>query len=189
MGVFFSEEVLVASSVEHTLRRVSSWLAGVDSETAAADALTAGGRVLTRAGFAGLGKVVEVRTARPWLRDAVTVIPLRWSATGPMGDLFPTLDANLEISAADAGQSRVALIGSYRPPLGPVGAVLDRAVLRRAGRVTIRRWLREAGAAVAATDDAQAAAPGPSDSAPTPPLSVWTSTDGRPDVGGLPSPG
>lgn len=74
-----------------------------------------------------------MRTARPWLRDAVTVIPLRWSATGPLGELFPTLDANLEISAADAGQCRVALIGSYRPPLGSVGAVLDRAVLRTAG--------------------------------------------------------
>jgi hypothetical protein len=101
------------------------------------------------------------------VRDGVTVIPLRWSATGPVGDLFPTLDANLEITACGAGRSRVTLVGSYRPPLGRVGVVLDRTVLHRAGRVTIRRWLRGARAAVMAADSAgvpvadPATAPGP----------------------------
>lgn len=180
---------MVGSPVERTLERLSSWLAGGDGQAAAADAVAAGGRVLARAGFAGLGKIVEVRTTLPWLRDGVTVVPLRWSATGPLGDLFPTLDANLEISASDAGQSRVALIGSYRPPLGPVGAVLDRAVLHTAGTVTIRRWLRGARAAVITADDAAVAVASPSEGARTAPKSVPAPTDRRPDIGGLPAPG
>jgi hypothetical protein len=152
--VFFSEEVLVDAPVERTCQRLTSWLAVGASGTAAADALAAGARVLPRAGFAGVGKTVEVRTMQPQVRAGVTVIPLRWSATGPLGELFPTLDANLEISATDAGQSRVALIGSYRPPLGRVGLVLDQAVLHTAGRVTVRRWLRRARAEVNAADPA-----------------------------------
>ncbi len=167
MGVFFSEEILVDSAAERTCQRLSSWLAVGGGEIAAADALAAGGRVLMRAGFAGLSKTVEVDTMRANVRDGVTVIPLRWSATGPAGDLFPTLDANLEITGCEAGRSRVALVGSYRPPLGRVGVVLDRTVLHRAGRVTIRRWLRGARAAVMAADSAgvpvadPATAPGP----------------------------
>jgi hypothetical protein len=187
--VFFSEEVLVDSSAERTVKRLSSWLAGGEGEAAAADALAAGERVLSRAGFAGLGKTVEIRTMPPFARAGVTVIPLRWSATGPLGDLFPTLDANLEISPYHAGQSRVALIGSYRPPLGPVGAVLDRAVLGGAGRVTIRRWLSGARAAVTAADDAADAARSPSEGPRTAPKSVRASTDRLPDIGGLPAPG
>lgn len=140
------------STVERTAGRLCSWLATGEGRSAAAQALEAGGRVIARAGLPGLSKSVEVRTMPPAVRHGVTVIPLRWSATGPMGNLFPTLDANLEISAAAPGRSRVALIGSYRPPLGQVGERLDRAVLNRAGRVTVRRWLRGACAAVTSAD-------------------------------------
>ena len=79
---------------------------------------------------------------------------LRWSATGPFVNLFPILVAFLEISAAGAGQSQIALIGSYKPPLGPAGELLDRAVLHKAGLVTIRRWLRAASAAATSSRSA-----------------------------------
>jgi hypothetical protein len=168
--MFFSEEILVDSPVERTARRLSSWLAEREGAEAAADALAAGGRILARAEFAGLSKTVEVSTLEPYLRGHVTVIALRWSATGPFGDLFPTLDADLEVSAASPGLSRVALIGSYRPPLGPVGELLDRTVLRRAGARTIRHWLRGARAVATSpnspsvslrTDSASAVRPKP----------------------------
>jgi hypothetical protein len=157
--VFFSEEILVDSPVERTAARLSTWLGAGEGDAAAAEATQAGRRVLARAGFAGVSKTVEVHTARHWLRDGVTVIPLRWTATGPLRDLFPPLAANLEISAADAGKSRVALIGSYRPPLGPVGELLDRTLLFRAGEVTLRNWLRAAGEAVRIPDEPQVSAP------------------------------
>lgn len=142
--MFFSEEVLVDSPAERTTERLSSWLGAKEGAEAAADAIAAGGRTLARAGFAGLSKTVRVSTLEPYTRGDITVIVLRWSATGPFGDLFPTLDADLEVSAAGSGLSRVALIGSYRPPLGPVGELLDQTVLHRAGALTIRHWLRGA---------------------------------------------
>jgi hypothetical protein len=154
--MFFSQEILVDSPVERTAGRLSSWLVAREGEEAAVDAMAAGGRMLARAGFAGLSKAVEVSTLEPYLRGNVTVIALRWSATGPFGDLFPTLDADLEVSAAGPGLSRVALVGSYRPPLGTVGELLDRTVLRRAGAVTIRHWLRDA-RSVATTPNSPAA--------------------------------
>jgi hypothetical protein len=85
--------------VERTCECLFSWLEVRDGEIAAADALTAGGRVLVRAGFAAMGKTVEVRTLAPSGRDGVTIVRMRWSASRPAGDLFPALDANLEITA------------------------------------------------------------------------------------------
>ena len=156
--MFFSEEVLVDSPAERTTERLSSWLGAKEGADAAADAIAAGGRTIARAGFAGLSKTVKVSTLEPYRRGDVTVIVLRWSATGPFADLFPTLDADLEVSAAGPALSRVALIGSYRPPLGPVGELLDRTVLHRAGALTIHHWLQGA-RAVATTANSPAVAP------------------------------
>jgi hypothetical protein len=185
--VFFSEDILVDSTVERTAGRLSSWLTAGEGRSAAVDAMAAGTRVLARAGFAGLSKTVEVSTLEPHLRGDVNVVALRWSATGPFGDLFPTLDANLEISAAGAGQTRVALIGIYRPPLGPVGELLDKAVLHRAASVTIRRWLRGARTAVTAADHPQVSGQ-PQRASEGIPKTLRAPTDRRP-IEGLPAPG
>jgi hypothetical protein len=186
--MFFSEEVLVDSPVERTAGRLSTWLAAAEGAEAAAEAMAAGGRMLARAGFAGLSKTVEVSTVEPYLRGDVTVIALRWSATGPFGDLFPTLDANLEVSAAGPGLSRVALIGIYQPPWGSVGELLDRTVLRRAGAVTIRHWLR--GAHVVATNgDQPVVSPQTRHAIGEGPKSFRISTDRRPPLEGFPAPG
>jgi hypothetical protein len=150
VNVFFSEEIVVACPVERAFQGLSAWLGSDGGEGATTDELLAGRRVLLRAGFAWLDKTVEVRTLAPQLRDEITVMPMRWSATGHGGVLFPSLDANLEIAAAGPDQSRVALVGTYRPPLGPIGAGLDRAALHKAAQATVRRFLREARAAVTA---------------------------------------
>jgi hypothetical protein len=44
--------------------------------------------------------------------------------------------------AEGADKTRVMLNGCYRPPLGRLGAGLDRAVLHRIASVTIRALLR-----------------------------------------------
>jgi hypothetical protein len=186
--MFFSEEVLVDSPAERTTERLSSWLGAKEGADAAADAIAAGGRTIARAGFAGLSKTVKVSTLEPYRRGDVTVIVLRWSATGPFGDLFPTLDADLEVSAAGPALSRVALIGSYRPPLGPVGELLDRTVLHRAGALTIRHWL-QAARAVATTANSPAVAPQTRHAIGEGPKSFRISTDRRPPLEGFPAPG
>ena len=186
--MFFSEEVLVNSSAERTTERLWSWLGAKEGAAAAADAIAAGGRTLARAGFAGLSKTVEVSTLEPCTRGDVTVIVLRWSATGPFGDLFPTLDADLEVSAAGPDRSRVALIGSYRPPMGPVGELLDRTVLHRAATRTIDHWLRGARTA-AETANSPVASPQTGRASAGRPKPLRSAIDRPWPMEGFPAPG
>jgi hypothetical protein len=67
---------------------------------------------------------------------------LRWEATGPGGGLFPVLDADISLSRYGQSQTLLALTGAYRPPLGPVGAALDRIALRRIATATIQRFVK-----------------------------------------------
>jgi hypothetical protein len=71
------------------------------------------------------------------------VIPLRWEVTGPAGALFPALDANLELGAVDPATSRLSVIGRYEPPLGRLGATMDRAGLSKIASATMTALLRE----------------------------------------------
>ena len=107
-------------------------------QDAAAAAFRAGETVLLRAGFAGVGKQVAVQSVPGYLRGETTVIPLRWVATGPAGELFPAMDANLELDPTPDGHCRLTLTGNYRPPLGWVGVRLDQVLLHRAARATAR---------------------------------------------------
>jgi hypothetical protein len=77
----------------------------------------------------------------PVPRGEVMVLPLRWEATGVTGRLFPVLDADLTRTPAGAGRTLMTLNGAYRPPLGGIGAELDRDVLRRAAAATIESLL------------------------------------------------
>ena len=99
--------------------------------------------LLVRAGVPGLSKTVAMLTLPAYQRGEVTVTPLRWVATGPPGELFPTLEANLELEPTDDGRTRVVLIGSYQPPLRRLGAHIDRLVLHTVAATTIHGFLTE----------------------------------------------
>jgi len=90
----------------------------------------------------GVSKQVQVRFIGPVLRDATTAVWLRWEATGPAGGLFPVLDADLLLRPDGPEKTRMTLDGCYRPPLGRLGAGLDRAGLYRVAAATIRALLR-----------------------------------------------
>lgn len=87
---------------------------------------------LLRVGPAGAGpgvsRLVRVRFAEPVRHDGAVSVALRWEAAGAACGLFPSLDADIRVSA-DGDGSRVTLTGSYRPPLGALGERLDRHVL------------------------------------------------------------
>jgi hypothetical protein len=88
----------------------------------------------------GTSRLVRVRFTDPAYRDDEMRIGLRWEAVGVTGALFPALDADISLSA-DGERTRVSLTGTYRPPLGAVGAGLDRLVLRKVAAATIAAFL------------------------------------------------
>jgi hypothetical protein len=61
-----------------------------------------------------------------------TILPLRWRAASADA-LFPTVDAQLEIAALSMYPPRVQLTlnGSYDPPFGGAGDVIDRVLVHR----------------------------------------------------------
>lgn len=106
-----------------------------------ADGATGGDSVVMRAGLPGISKQVAVQALEPIYRPGRVVIPMRWVATGRAGELFPALDGNLElIERADDGTD-LHLVGSYQPPLGRTGEMLDQLVMHRVARRTLDSFL------------------------------------------------
>ena len=113
------------------------------------DAYAAGLVTLARVGpfgeVAGLSKKVRLELLTPRPVDHGVRLQLRWVATGVSGQLFPTLDADLDLLAVDELHCALSINAVYDPPLGVLGAGVDRVVLHRAARATMRALLRELG--------------------------------------------
>jgi hypothetical protein len=105
----------------------------------------------------GLSRLVDVRFRPVVTHDRQAVLALRWEAVGPGGGLFPVLDADITLAPHGESATLLTLTGAYRPPLGAIGAALDRVVLRRVVTSTIQGFVDRIGNTVA--DPAAAAAP------------------------------
>lgn len=86
------------------------------------------------------------RLVRAQFRDLVVrgdsaLLTMRWEASGPGGKLFPVLDADITVTPAGPDSTLLRLDGAYRPPLGAVGASIDRAVLHAVATSTIRAFV------------------------------------------------
>ncbi len=68
------------------------------------------------------------------------VYPISWSATGAEV-LFPRLNADLLISHVGHNQTTISLEGTYEPPLGTLGKVVDRIMLRNVADSTVKAWV------------------------------------------------
>lgn len=115
-------------------------LTGV-SQGAYGDGLTGLLRVGPAAAVLGMSKLVEVHFQDVVTRGESAMLALRWEATGPGGKLFPALDADIVLTPAGEHATRLSLAGAYRPPLGAVGAGLDRAILHKVAGATVRSLL------------------------------------------------
>ena len=102
------------------------------------DGLRADGSFVTRLQVEGfplappLHLTIGVGAGMP---DGRMVVPLRWSAdTGELG--FPHFEGSIELEPLSSSVTRVSIVGSYVPPLGALGAMVDAAMLHRAADAT-----------------------------------------------------
>lgn len=137
--MFISESVALALPMAVAQHRLLEYLQVGDMDSVASAAYREGATILARAGIGGLSKTVEIQSVPAYQRGATTVVPLRWVATGPLGGAFPVLDANLELTATEAG-TEMLVVGSYRPPFGVVGAAVDRLVMGAVAQATLRSF-------------------------------------------------
>jgi len=130
-----------------------------------------GEELLARVGPFGpvpsLSKAVSLHVGEARARGEGFVMPLRWSATGPT-ELFPVLDADLEISPLGTDESQLRLSGSYEPPLGSLGRRLDRLLLHQLAEATVRAFLNQLVAALLAQSSGEEAVPGSAARMPAP---------------------
>jgi hypothetical protein len=116
------------------------------------DADAAGERLLSEVGFASSGdrrvdKEVEIAIGAPSGAGSQTRLPMSWKATGPTR-LFPSLEADLEVASLGPRRTQISISGRYRPPLGPLGRMLDRAMLHRVAEATVKDFLDCVGTAL-----------------------------------------
>jgi hypothetical protein len=149
--MFVSDERGLAVSFDEASSRLTRLVNGGGLRGVSETAYQDGGEGLMRVGplgdAPGLSRLVRVRAVEPVYRDGTMAVGLRWEAEGVTGGLFPVLDADIRLTADDDGV-RVALTGSYRPPLGALGARLDRLLLSTVATATIRALLVRIAAAL-----------------------------------------
>lgn len=69
-----------------------------------------------------------------------TALDLTWHAVAHPR-LFPVMTARLRIYPLSPTETQIDLTGSYAPPLGKLGEVLDSAVGRRIGEAAVTRFV------------------------------------------------
>ena len=167
--MFIGDEVLLDVSFDAARERLARLGESGVLIRASQDAYSHEGAHVARVGVAGLSKLVRVQVRELARTDTSTGLAIRWEATGPGGRLFPVLDADVRLAPAGERVSLLTIAGSYRPPLGPLGEALDRAVLHRVAAATIRSFLAQVAAQIGGDPGvAEATAPNGAGSSPPP---------------------
>lgn len=85
-------------------------------------------------------KEVEITLGRPMGRSGSVIIPMDWKATS-VGALFPVMSADLVLQPLGLDLVEVIFRGSYEPPMGGFGRLLDRAVMHRLAEASTKAFL------------------------------------------------
>jgi hypothetical protein len=140
--VFVGDEVLLDLTFTVARARLANLARGASLLSVSQDAYNGGIAGLVRIGplgsAPGLSRLVQVRFRDLTERNDSAGLALRWEAIGPGGGLLP--------------------------PLGSLGAGLDRAILHRVAAATIRSFINRVAAGItghAATAESGTAGPGP----------------------------
>jgi hypothetical protein len=157
-GVFFAEQVRVGLPMATAAVRLANLTKGGGLAGASHRAYLDGAEAVLRVGpvgdVTGLAKLVQVRFLDPAWSERRMSIGFRWEAAGGAAALFPILDADLVLSPASPRTCTLACSGVYRPPLGRVGAVVDRVVMSHVAAATIRGLLEHLAAEIASPSPA-----------------------------------
>ncbi|HSM02321.1 MAG TPA: hypothetical protein VK960_07795 [Acidimicrobiia bacterium] len=91
-------------------------------------------------GPGSVAKTVVLELGAPVHSPDATSVPLSWWATGTPS-LFPTMTADLNVAAIGPELTQITFRGTYKPPLGLVGEVLDKAVLHRFAECSVKDFV------------------------------------------------
>src|SRR5215469_6647664 len=130
------------------LAKLDSWFLTA-SDHAYGEGIAGLARIGPRGPVPGISRLAEIRFQSLAAHDGRTGLALRWEVRGSGGRLFPVLDADLTLAPAGENKASLALAGTYRPPLGSLGAELDRMLLHRVAEATIRNFLERVAQALA----------------------------------------
>ena len=97
-------------------------------------------KLRTHFGVTGLGKAFHMDVGDPIRGPGDTRIPISWVSTGPRR-LFPTLDGELVVSEIGSDLTQIVFRGSYEPPLGKVGEVIDKVLLHHLAEASVKRFV------------------------------------------------
>ncbi len=151
--MFIGDEVVLHVSFTAAKARLANLARGGSLVSASADAYDEGITGLVRVGplssAPGMSTLVEVHFLDLVSREDSALLALRWEAMGPGGRLFPALDADITLTPAGEHATLITLAGAYRPPLGTLGATLDRAILHRVAAATIQTFISRVADAIA----------------------------------------
>jgi hypothetical protein len=165
MAMFVADEITVSAGFAAAAARLRHVINKGVLRNASATAYEEGLTVVLRVGpfgeMRGASKLIRVQFLDPVCRGATMTVPLRWEAAGSAGDLFPVLDADLILTSDGDERILLGLSGSYRPPFGRAGAVLDRALMKRIATATVRSLLENMARTIADPAPEPLPEPGP----------------------------
>jgi hypothetical protein len=137
---YYQELAHPASAVEAALAQdPQGWLAQlVDRSNERGMQLSA--HVGLKIGPRRVQHAVTLSVSEPHHLGDTTVIPISWRPAGKTL-MLPSLDGDLEVAAMGGDHSQLAISARYQPPLGWVGTVADRALMRRVAEATVKDFL------------------------------------------------
>lgn len=97
-----------------------------------------------------LAKTVRLELGIPEIRNTGLIYPLRWTAVGAEA-LFPTLTGSLILTHLGRDKTKLSLEGTYQPPMGWLGKIADRALLKNVAEATVQDWVDRVAEAVSAS--------------------------------------
>lgn len=148
--MFVRDEVMLEIGFDEArdrLAKLDSWFLTA-SDHAYGEGIAGLARIGPLGPAPGLSRLAEIRLQDLAAQAGRAGLALRWEVRGTGGRLFPVLDADLTLAPAGENAASLRLDGTYRPPLGSLGAGLDRLLLHRVAEATIHNFLERVAAAL-----------------------------------------